>query len=317
MGNRILVTGGAGAIGRALIEEFKSRSLDVVSCDVLHNENEKGFRVRTDVLEPDYVRCDVTSYRQLERVIKDCGPFDYVYHLAAEFGRWNGEDFYENLWGTNVIGTKNIIRLQEVYGFRMIFFSSSEVYGDFQGVMREDIMDKYEIRQMNDYALSKWTNEGQIRNSLIEKETQTVIVRLFNTYGPGEFYSPYRSVNCRFLYCAMKGLPWEVFKGHSRTSTYVDDTVRTLANIIQNFKPGEIYNISSDQYHTIEELSDIIIEITGASRDLVKFKDSEILTTKNKSVDNSKSVRDLNHYNSVSLEEGIKKTFEWMKCVYV
>jgi nucleoside-diphosphate-sugar epimerase len=41
------------------------------------------------------------------------GPFDLVYHCAAEFGRWNGEDFYEQLWRTNAVGTKNVIRLQE------------------------------------------------------------------------------------------------------------------------------------------------------------------------------------------------------------
>ena len=64
-------------------------------------------------------------YRQLERVFDKLGPFDYVYHCAAEFGRWNGEDFYENLWRTNAVGTKNMIRLQEDRGFRLIHFSSS------------------------------------------------------------------------------------------------------------------------------------------------------------------------------------------------
>lgn len=76
---------------------------------------------------------------RLSSVIHSC---DYVYHLAAEYGRWNGEDYYENLWTTNVIGTKNILRLQEKYRFRQIFFSSCEVYGDYDGIMTEDVMDK-------------------------------------------------------------------------------------------------------------------------------------------------------------------------------
>ena len=59
-------------------------------------------------------------------------------------------------------------------------------------------------------------------------------------------------------------LPWTVFRGHSRTSTYLADTVRTLANIVDNFKPGETYNIGGTQMHTIEELSDIILAVTGA-----------------------------------------------------
>ena len=64
--------------------------------------------------------------------------------------------------------------------------------------------------------------------------------------------------------------------------------------------------------HPIEELSDIILKITGADPNLVEYKDSEILTTKVKNVDVSKAVKDLDHIESCSLEEGIQKTAEWM-----
>jgi dTDP-glucose 4,6-dehydratase len=103
---------------------------------------------------------------------------------------------------------------------------------------------------------------------------------LFNTYGPGEYYSPYRSVNCRFLYCALHGLPWTVFRGHSRTSTYLADTVRTLANITNNFRAGETYNIGGTDLHTIEQLSDVVLKVTGADPSLVHHQETEILTTK-------------------------------------
>ncbi|HEY6565088.1 MAG TPA: NAD-dependent epimerase/dehydratase family protein, partial [Pirellulaceae bacterium] len=170
--------------------------------------------------------------------------------------------------------------------------------------------------QMNDYAMSKWVNEMQIRNSSIQHGTESVVVRLFNTYGPGEYYSPYRSVNCRFLYCALMGLPWTVFRGHSRTSTYLADTVRTLANISEQFLPGETYNIGGDQHHTIEDLSDTILRVTGADPRLVEYRDAEVLTTRHKVVDTSKSVRDLDHRNSYSLEEGLRLTADWMRGVY-
>jgi len=61
-----------------------------------------------------------------------------------------------------------------------------------------------------------------------------VRVRFFNTYGPGEFYSPYRSVNCMFCYRALHGIPFTVYRGHRRTSTYVSDAVFALANIQDN-----------------------------------------------------------------------------------
>lgn len=308
----ILVTGGLGTVGAGLVKELNQRGYYVVSCDLPHQPNEIGFNLGTDVKVPTYARCDIGEFRQIERVIKRMGPFDYVYNCAAEFGRWNGEDFYETLWRTNAIGTKNIIRLQEQHKFRLIHFSSSEVYGDWPDIMVESVMDEYEIKQMNDYAMSKWVNEMQIRNSAIQHQTESVVVRLFNTYGPGEYYSPYRSVNCRFLYCALNDLPFTVFRGHSRTSTYLADTVRTLANIIDGFKPGETYNIGGNTMHSIEELAETVLEITGATPSLVQYRDSEILTTKIKQVDVSKSIRDLNHKNSYNLLDGMRLTAQWM-----
>jgi len=313
---RILVTGGVGTVGAGLVKELRSRGHHVVSCDLHHEADEIGFSLRTDVKVPLYARCDVGEFRQIERVFERTGPFDYVYHCGAEFGRWNGEDFYETLWRTNAIGTKNIIRLQERLKFRLIHFSSSEVYGDWPELMVETVMDDSEIKQLNDYAMTKWVNEMQVRNSALQYGTETVVVRLFNTYGPGEYYSPYRSVNCRFLYCALHGLPWTVFRGHYRTSTFLADTVRTLSMIVNNFKPGETYNIGGVNHHSIEELSDTILRVTGASPELVQYRDSEILTTKIKRVDISKSVRDLDHQNSYSLEEGLQLTAQWMRQVY-
>lgn len=313
---RILVTGGLGIVGSGLINEMRKRGHHVVSCDLTHQPDEVGFSVGTDVSNPLYARCDVGEFRQIERVFERMGPFDYVYHCGAEFGRWNGEDFYELLWRTNAVGTKNIIRLQERLKFRLIHFSSSEVYGDWPELMVESVMDEYEIKQMNDYAMTKWVNEMQVRNSALQYGTESVVVRLFNTYGPGEYYSPYRSVNCRFLYCALAGLSWTVFRGHSRTSTYLGDTVRTLANIVNNFKPDETYNIGGHGLHTIEELSDVVLKVTGADPQLVQYRESEVLTTKDKRVDVSKAVRDLGHEDSYGLEEGMRLTMEWMRKVY-
>ncbi len=139
---KLLVTGGLGFIGSNLVPELRKRGHEVWVCDLGHSEG------------PNYIRCDVTQYRQLERLLEEHN-FDYVYHLAAEYGRWNGEDYYENLWLTNVVGTKNMIRLQEKKRFRMIFFSSAEVYGDYEGVMSENVMDKVPIKHMNDYAMTK------------------------------------------------------------------------------------------------------------------------------------------------------------------
>jgi dTDP-glucose 4,6-dehydratase len=250
-------------------------------------------------------------------------PFDFVYHLGAEFGRWNGEDHYDLVWQSNAMGTKNIIRMQERYKFKLIFFSSSEVYGDYDGIMSEDVMEKYAIRQMNDYAISKWVSEMQIMNSADMFGTESVRVRLFNTYGPGEYYSPYRSVICMFTYRALHNMPYTVYQGHTRTSTYITDMVETLSNISDNFIAGEVYNIGGLDYHDIETASNLILKYAQNLNDttqvddaLVTYKEAEPFTTKHKKVDCSKAIRDLRHDPKVNLETGIKNTVAWMREVY-
>jgi dTDP-glucose 4,6-dehydratase len=89
-----------------------------------------------------------------------------------------------------------------------------------------------------------------------------------------------------------------------------------LANIVENFKPGETYNIGGKNQHTIEELSDAILKVTGADPSLAVHRDSEILTTHHKRVDVSKALRDLAHQDTYSLEDGIRMTAEWMQRVY-
>ncbi len=300
---KILITGALGTVGRVLTEELCKREYDVWMCDLFHYH------------DPQYMRCDVGKYRQLERIFEN-NNFDYVYHLAAEFGRWNGEDYYDTLWVTNCVGTKNLIRMQEKLKFKMIFFSSSEVYGDWEGMMSEDVMDKYEIKQLNDYAMTKWIGEMQILNSATMFGTETVRVRLFNTYGPGEYYSPYRSAICIFIYKALHNMPYTVYLGHRRTSTYVDDTVHTLGNIIENFKLGEVYNIGGNQEHDMKYVSDIILDYLGQDDSMVDYKEGEPFTTKNKKLDISKAIKDWGHNPKVTLEEGIPKTIEWMRKVY-
>lgn len=236
--------------------------------------------------------------------------------MAAEFGRWNGEKYYEQMWTTNVIGTKHLIRLQEEHGFKMIFTSSSEVYGDYDQLMLEEIMDETEIRQINDYAMSKWVNEMQILNSQAMYQTETVRVRLFNVYGPGEYYSPYRSVAALFIYRALHRMPYTVYLNHTRSSLYIDDCAAVLANIISRFHAGEVYNIAGNEAHDIKTLSDLILEYLNQDDHLISYQESEPFTTRDKIADIRKAERDLGFYPKVSLKQGIGATIEWMKKVY-
>lgn len=80
---KLLVAGGLGFIGSNLIPKLRKRGHEVWGCDLGHSE------------EPRYARCNVTKYRQLERMFEE-HDFDYVYHLAVEYGRWNGKNYYDD-----------------------------------------------------------------------------------------------------------------------------------------------------------------------------------------------------------------------------
>ena len=300
---KILVTGGTGFIGTNLVNELKSRNHEVWVSDLLNHSYE------------NYIRSDVSQIRQIQKIFEN-HQFDYVYNLAAEYGRWNGEDYYENLWNTNVIGTKNVIRMQEKYDFKLIDFSSSEVYGDYQGIMSEDIMEKFEIKQMNDYAITKWVNEMQVLNSAEMFGTKTVRVRPINCYGPHEHYTPYRGFVPKFIYCVLFNKPYTVYSKHTRTIDYVEDSCRTYANIVDNFISGEVYNVGGIKDTNIKYISDLILDYLGKDDSQVTYKEFEPFTTKDKVIDNSKAIKDLDHKPVTTPEEGVKKTIEWFKQFY-
>lgn len=301
----ILITGGAGFIGTNLANDLASRGHNVKTIDIKpsHNSN--------------HTRIDVTYYEQLIRYF-DVNNFDFVFHLAAEYGRWNGEDHYDNLWRVNVVGLKNILRIQQQQKFKLISFSSAEVYGDYSGKMSEEIMDQIPIKQMNDYAISKWAGELQCLNHAEMFDSEIVRVRPVNCYGPHEYYDPYRGVVPIFVHKCLVGEQFTVHKGHKRIFDYVTDTARTVANISENFIPGEVYNVGSneDWEITIEQLANIVVSVTNARADLVEVVGEESFTTKVKTMDFSKSRKDLDHKAVVDIEEGVLRYARWMRDYY-
>ena len=301
----ILITGGRGFIGTNLTNELRSREHNVWTCDILQGE------------DPQHLKADTGVYQQMDSLFRQ-NKFEYVYHLAAEYGRWNGEDHYENLWRTNTIGTKNMLRLQEQHRFKMIFFSSAEVYGDYDGLMSEDVMERVPIKQMNDYAITKWAGELQCLNHAAMFGVEVVRVRPVGCYGPYEYYSRYRGVIPIFVYHALKGKEFTVYRGHKRIFDYVEDTCRTFANIVDNFIPDQVYNIGGREEWDIdiEELADIVLQATGASPRLAVYKGEEGFTTRVKIVDFSTARRDLKHDPKIDIREGIRRYVTWMRRVY-
>jgi len=305
--SKILVTGSQGFVGTNLIHELENRGHTVYGCDIAQRHGESGR----------FVRCDITKPQETERVFGIC-KFDYVYNLAAEYGRWRCEDYDENAIMTNCWGTRNMLHMQQKYGFKMIHFSSAEVYGDYRGVMTEDVMDTVPIKQMNEYAISKWHNELDILAFSDMHGTEIVRVRPGCMFGPHEYYHPYRGVIPVFIYKALKNEPYTCYLNHRRIHDFIVDSCRTYANIVDNFKAGEVYNVGGrpEWEHNIKYLSDLVLKTVGRDDSKVVYKDEELFTTRHKTLDSSKAIRDLGHNPSTPLEEGIVKTVEWMQSIY-
>lgn len=295
---RILVTGSQGTLGIPLVKELRKRGHDVYCTDLKHERDD------------NYKRCDISEYRQLQKVFFK--QFDIVYHLAAEFGRMNGEEYYEKVWKSNVIGTRNLLEIQGYAKFKLIFASSSEIYGDSKELILKETTAP--AQQKNDYAISKWVNEIQCKNFRERHGNEIMTLRFFNAYGPGEYYTNYRSVCCLFCYRALHNIPYDVYEGYHRVFMYIDDFIPTLANACEKFVDGEVINIGGVEYRSVEDLHNIIVKETGKNVGKLRSKDYHNVVNKRPSV--VKAMQMLGHKPITPLEKGIKSTVEWMKEVY-
>lgn len=319
---RILITGSEGVLGVPLREELEKRGHEVYGCDLMHTES------------PQYIRADIRDMRQVENAFTFSQP-QVVYNLAAEFGRNNGEDYYEQLWSTNQIGNENVIRACLAYDSIFILAGSSEAYGESGADwLKESDLDFYKPNFHNNYALSKWVQEQQTFLAAKNHNLEAIVLRFFNSYGPGELYSPYRSVICLFIYRLMHGMPITVYRNYHRVFQYVTDWSATVANVAERFNQipqregvfhtTPVFNIGGDEYRSVEELAQLIINKLVADygydrkklNALVTYRDKEVANVTNKRPDNRNAATQLGHDPTITLEVGLDKTIAWMNEVY-
>lgn len=302
---KIAVTGSAGTLGRPLVEELRARGHEVWGIEIQH---------QTDA---ETVRADISDFRQIRAALTRINP-EMVFHLAAEFGRMNGEDHFEQVWRTNAIGTRNILEVQKELGFKHIFASSSEVYGE-AGVdwIDEGLLERNaQPRLTNDYAISKRVNEMQIQNFADRYGTQTMVLRFFNAYGPGERYHAYRSVVCLFAYRLLTGQPITVYDGYQRVFMYVGDFIPTLANAVDQFTPGEVVNVGGDEFVDVADMAAQLVEITGADPTLVTHLPYDAHNVTSKRPEIAKAATLFSHKPMTTLAEGLPLTVDWLRKTY-
>lgn len=303
---RVLVTGGAGAIGSNLAAELVRRGDDVTVLDDLSS----GHRA----LVPPGARLVVGSVADAAAVdlAFEARP-QRVYHLAALFANQNSVEHPDRDLTVNGLGVVTVLdRARRAGVEKVLYTSSSCVYGN-KPVMRETDLD---FRPDTPYAITKLLGEQYCRYWSDLHKLDTVIVRLFNTYGPGEHPGRYRNVIPNFLKLAMAGEPLPITGTgeETRDFNFVADTVAgILAAMETSTTPGDVFNLASGRETTIRALAEAINDIT-ANRAGLALKPrrgwDHVLTRRG---DVAKAEARLGYRPRVELREGLERTHAWLR----
>ncbi|USN99931.1 MAG: NAD-dependent epimerase/dehydratase family protein [Phycisphaeraceae bacterium] len=264
---RVLVTGGAGFVGSHLVRALAARGDRVTIVDDLSTGRRGNVAP-----EAEFIECSVAD--ALSRL--GGGPrFDEVYHLAASVGVDLVMRDPIGAIETNIEQTAALLRFVAAEGSGPVLItSSSEVYGKAtRRVFSEDddvTLGPTSVTRWS-YACTKAIDEYLALGHHGAGSARCVIVRLFNTVGPGQV-GEYGMVLPRFVRAAMRGEPLRVFGDGTQSRCFCDvrDSVRALPALLADPAcHGRVFNLGSDVPVTIRELAELVRRVLGSSSEVV------------------------------------------------
>jgi nucleoside-diphosphate-sugar epimerase len=239
---KILVTGSEGNIGKVLVPYLKSQGHEVFGIDYQQRFKD-GFKT-----------VDINDGADLINAFYDFNP-EVVFHLAAMVSRVTCEASPATTVKTNLYGTENIIQLCKWIKAKLIFFSTSEVYGNIGGVLSEDRTD---LQPNNFYGLSKLMGEQLVKYE-VSNGLDAIIVRPFMFYHEDETIGDHRSAMIRFATNLVEGTTIQVHKGSIRSWMHLDDAVVVLEDLcyISGF---QLLNIGSSDCFSMDYIASLMCE---------------------------------------------------------
>ncbi len=298
---RFLVTGGAGFLGAALANRLASDGQQVRVIDNLS----AGDPARLDV-RVLFTRGDVADRPKLWTLLQDV---DCVYHLAARVQVSESILYPREYDETNVGGTVSVMEAMRDAGVRRVVLASSgAVYGEqAEQPVRED----QTPNPQSPYAVSKLAAEYYVRTIGALWGIETVSLRIFNAYGPGQNLPPsHPPVVPRFLSQALHGGSLVIFGGgrQTRDFVYVDDVVEALvAAATASDVDRRVINIGSGQETSINELAMLVAEVVGREVEVL-HSPAESGGVSHLCADISLARRLLNYAPRISLVDGLRLT---------
>jgi nucleoside-diphosphate-sugar epimerase len=300
--NKILVTGGAGNIGSALVERLlKNPSNFVVIVDNLST----GYLTKLPLSEYTnwkFIKADVNVISDISSVMYSYN-FDYVFHFAAVVGVNRTQENPIAVLN-DIDGIKNILNLSKNSSVKHVYFSSSsEVYGEPVELPQNE--HRTPLNSRVPYAVVKNVGESFFRSYWQAFQLPYTIFRFFNTYGPNQSTD---FVVARFLGAALKNRDITIYGDGSqtRTFTYVDDTVEVCNSIFEKkLLVNDVINIGNDELMTIKDLAELTIKLTNSSSKIIYTPPLKEGDMTRRQPDNSK-MRSILNKKLISIEEGIR-----------
>ena len=254
---KILVTGGAGFIGSHIVEYLVQRGDDVTILDNLNTGKiENLSKVNNDI---NFVNGDIREYKLLERLVSDS---DGVFHEAALASVQQSLKMQDEYFDVNVSGTENILKLAKEYGFKVVYASSSSVYGNPKQIPIKESDDRSTV---NPYAQTKLEAE-LLAEKYSEMGVKVIGLRYFNVFGKRQS-KEYAGVIKLFLDRIQQRKPPKINGDglQTRDFVYIDDVVK--ANILAmdsdiNYK---FLNVGSGLPISILDLANLVIDASGLS----------------------------------------------------
>lgn len=266
---RALVTGGAGFIGSRVVRRLLDRGLEVAVLDDL------SMGVRGSV--PGEARLVVGDVCRAEDVRAALEGVDAVFHLAARVTvRGSFEAFYEDV-RTNVLGTANLLRCLDTRSVRrFVFASSMAVYADSAPGVR--VTESHPRDPISPYGVGKLAAERLCAQVLGAEGVPFTALRYFNTYGPGQRFTPYVGVITIFVTRLLRGEPPVIFgEGDQRRDfVHVEDIAAGTVAALDG--PPGTYNLGTGVGTTVRELAELLIEAIdpGASPETAPARPGEL-----------------------------------------
>ena len=305
----ILVTGGAGAIGSYLVKELCKTDEKIIVIDDLSSGYLENLPQSPRL---EFVNASVLDNNALDYIFNQ--NIELVYHLAANFANQNSVDFPEKDLLTNGLGTLRLLEYAHKMGVqRFIYSSSSCVYGNREERLSENLR---EYSLDTPYGITKLLGERYVTYFHQHYGLPTVIIRYFNTFGPGEYPGKYRNVIPNFFYKAMHKQPLVITGDgeETRDFNYIANSVDGTLRAAQSQRAiGNTYNLASGKATRIIDLAQKINALTGNPAPVQFLERRSWDSIKNRCADTELARNDFAYQSAIDLVEGLKKTYEWLK----